>query len=51
METPLYRIEEETTTGFAPVVINLTKEECRKKYEELLDGGVSPNRIKIVRES
>ena len=48
---PKYRIEEELTTGLNLVASELTKEECQKKYNELLDIGISPDRIKITRES
>ena len=49
METELYRIEEESTSGWHEHKTNLTKEECQECYENLIYEGVSPKRIKITR--
>ena len=51
METPLYTIEEESTTGWNEVRTSLTKEECEQIYNSLLDDGINPKRIKITRVS
>ena len=48
---PRYRLEEESTVGFTVVANNLTKEKCRELYEEKLEEGANPKRLKIVRES
>ena len=49
MEDKRYKIEEECTTGWEEIKTNLTKEECQKFYNSLLNDGVSPDRIKITR--
>lgn len=49
MEDKRYKIEEECTTGWEEIKTNLTKEECEKFYNSLLNDGVSPDRIKIIR--
>ena len=49
MEIPLYKIEEESTSGWAIVKTSLTKEECKIEYNNLLYDGVNPKRIKITR--
>lgn len=46
---PLYRIDEECTTGWVEVKTNLTKNECEIERASLINDGVSPDRIKIVR--
>lgn len=51
METPLYKIEEESTSGWHEVGTSLTRDECEQIYNSLLDDGVNPNRIKIARIS
>ena len=47
----LYKIEEECTTGWEVIWTDLTKEQCKERYDELIDNGVSPKRIKISRIS
>lgn len=49
MEEPLYKIEEECTTGWEESFTSLTKEQAKEKYEYLLYRGVNPDRIKITR--
>ncbi len=49
METELYRIEEESTSGWHEHKTNLTKEEAKQIYDSLIYGGVNPQRIKITR--
>jgi hypothetical protein len=51
MEIPLYKIEEESTSGWHEVRTSLTKEECKEEYTKLLNDGVNPKRIKITRVS
>ena len=51
METPLYKIEEESTSGWYEVGTSLTKKECEDEYERLTHEGVNPIRIKITRIS
>ena len=51
MEIPLYKIEEESTSGWHEVGTSLTRDECEQIYNRLLDDGVNPNRIKIARIS
>ena len=53
MEEKLYRIEELETTGWT--LLNSTdagmnKDQVTKRYNELLDEGISPNRLRIIRE-
>ena len=51
MEIPLYKIEEESTSGWHEVRTSLTKKECEEVYDSLLDDGINPKRIKIIRIS
>ena len=51
METPLYKIEEESTSGWHEVRTSLTRYECEEIYNSLLDDGINPKRIKITRVS
>jgi len=51
METPLYKIEEESTSGWHEVRTSLTRDECEQIYNSLLNDGISPKRIKISRVS
>ena len=51
MKIPLYKIEEESTTGWEIVKVFLTKQECTEEYTKLLNDGISPKRIKISRVS
>jgi hypothetical protein len=51
MEIPLYKIEEESTSGWHVVKTFLTKKECKEEYTKLLNDGVNPKRIKISRVS
>ena len=51
---PLYKIEEQSTTGWndwdekQPA---LSKDECQKLYQEIVNDGVSPNDLRVVRVS
>ena len=45
-----YKIMTETTTGFVDTeFLNLTREQCEKKYKELCAGGADATLLKIVR--
>jgi hypothetical protein len=46
---PLYKIQENATTGWTDVTKPLIKEDCTIAYENLLNEGISPNRLKVVR--
>lgn len=50
--TKLYRIEEESTNGWfaAPECQGLTQEQCTAMYNGLMNDGVDPDRLRIVRE-
>lgn len=48
---PKYRIQEEVTNGFNVLSSNLTKEECKKMYDDYIRNGINPYYLKIVRES
>ena len=45
----LYKIEEESTSGWHEYKTNLTKEEVKSEYEFLINEGYAPSRIKITR--
>ena len=47
----LYKLQEEETVGWTDITGPLTKEECGRQYEEHLNAGTSPKRLKIVRVS
>ena len=52
METPLYQIEEESTTGWSiiePQYINLTKENAQAIIDDLMAKGHNPERLRVVR--
>jgi len=49
MEIQLYKIEEESTSGWHEIKTSLTKEECKKEYDNLLSDGINPKRIRIIR--
>ena len=53
MEEKLYRIEELETTGWTllnSTDVGMNKEQVTKRYNELLDEGISPSRLRIIRE-
>ena len=54
MSQPLYRIEEQSTSGwttFDDDCKNLTKEQCKEKYDNIIFlSGIAPDRLRIVRE-
>ncbi len=45
----LYKLQEKETVGWVDITEPLTKEECLKHYEEHLNEGTSPKRLKVVR--
>tara|TARA_R110002020_G_scaffold2527_2_gene12071 strand:- start:2317 stop:2496 length:180 start_codon:yes stop_codon:yes gene_type:complete len=45
----LYKLQEEVTSGWIDVTEPLTRKECIRYYEEHLNDGTSPKRLKIVR--
>ena len=51
-DNKLYRIEEESTTGWATYdgLVKLTREQCQEKYDFLIAQGSNPNYIRIVRD-
>ena len=49
-EKQLYRIEQFDTTGWEVIHSSLSKEECGNVYDGLMNEGISPKRIRIVRE-
>lgn len=55
MNQELYRIEQNFTDGWGIVDdrmdVTLTKEQCRIRYEYYLSEGVSPQYLRITRES
>ena len=54
MSQPLYKIEEETTSGWSLYnddCKSLTKEQCKEKYDGLVQSGENPNRLRVVRVS
>ena len=53
-EEPLYRIEEQTTSGWHlvdPRDTGLTKDKAKQRIDELIADEYNPNRLRVVRES
>ena len=53
MTEPLYRIEEESTEGWTLVSDDckrLSKEECKVKLNDLIQNGINPNYVRLVRD-
>ena len=51
---PLYRIEEQSTTGWHDwdkEKPDMTKEKCQELYETLLNDGINPDDLRIKRVS
>ena len=49
-ENPLYCIEENVTTGWEIIETNLTKENCKSKYEHIMSTtGLPPHSVRIRR--
>ena len=45
----LYKLQEEGTMGWTDITKPLTREECKRQYEENLNDGTNPTRLKVVR--
>ena len=45
----LYKLQEEETMGWVDITEPLTKEECKRQYDEQLNEGTNPKRLKVVR--
>ena len=45
----LYKRQEEGTMGWTDITGPLTREECKRQYEENLNDGTNPTRLKVVR--
>ena len=48
-EDKRYKLEVEETSGWYVVVENVSQEDCKVKYEEQLNQGVNPQRLRITR--
>lgn len=48
-EDKRYKLEVEETSGWYVVVENVSQEDCKTKYDEQLNQGVSPRRLRITR--
>ena len=51
--TQLYRIDEQTTTGWNILpeeYRHLTKQECTTKYNDFVRNGINPDDLRIVRD-
>ena len=45
----LYKLEEEETIGWYVVEENLTQERCKELYDQKLNEGINPRRLRITR--
>lgn len=50
MNTELYRIEQLYTTGWMLISEHLNQQQANEKLNELFSEGISPDRIRLVRE-
>ena len=51
-EQPLYRIEELATIGWEAIRSNLTKDQAREEYQNLVEHeGLNPNRLRVRRDA
>jgi hypothetical protein len=48
-EDKRYRLEEEQTTGWYSLADNVSQQECKQLYDERLNEGVNPQRLRITR--
>jgi len=44
-----YTLEEEQTSGWYPIEENVSKQRCKELYDERLNEGVNPSRLRITR--
>jgi len=50
-EEKRYRLEEEQTTGWYSLADNVSQEDCKRIYDQKLNEGISPQRLRITRIS
>ena len=48
-EDKRYKLEVEETSGWCVVVENVSQEDCKTKYDEQLNQGINPQRLRITR--
>ena len=48
-EDKRYTLEVEETSGWYTVVENVSQEDCKVKYDEQLNQGINPQRLRITR--
>ena len=48
-EDSRYRLEEEQTSGWYSVAENVSQQECKQLYDQRLNEGISPKRLRITR--
>ena len=48
-EDKRYKLEVEETSGWYVVVENVSQEDCKTKYDEQLNQGINPQRLRITR--
>ena len=44
-----YTLEEEQTSGWYAIEENISKQRCKELYDERLNEGVNPRRLRITR--
>ena len=48
-EEKRYRLEEEQTTGWCSLADNVSQEDCKRMYDQKLNEGINPSRLRITR--
>ena len=48
-EDKRYKLEVEEASGWCVVVENVSQEDCKTKYDEQLNQGINPQRLRITR--
>ena len=48
-EQKRYRLEEEETAGWYVVIDDVSEEQCKQRYNERLNEGINPQRLRITR--